>query len=348
MYFWLWFATVLPSCIQCAIIAHENQASAPAAFLPASPAGPSFSIVGSFQAAAPAPAPAGVDPQNTQTLLFAPPAASSATPAPMLGSAVIIRGMDELAISQSAQRSAMDNSFTAFTLQQQLVAEQSVEGSKETYKKVTPIIPEIKAQALKVRKYALLASQHRNHAKKVELEFQRLEKEAADVARKAAAGWISADAEKTAERTAPDKAVTIAAKGNRLAAAVARAAEPYHLALLRNQKFCEETHSKAKSAQSSSLQLIADAKQLALKAQELQASGMGISAVESMTLAKGMMTQAEDLRQWGTKLWSQANKACATAGGYTVEEQQAAFNAAATTPVNAPMKLPKRLRRLAV
>jgi len=67
---------------------------------------------------------------------------------------------------------------------------------------------------------------------------------------------------------------------------------------------------------------------------------MALDAQESISVAVGMTSQAEELRQWGLKLYEEANVACAGVAGYTAAEQQAAANAAATTIINEPMKLP--------
>jgi len=266
----------------------------------------------------------------------------SQRPGPLLSNAAMIRGIDELAISESAMRSAKDNSRAALSTQKELVAKQALDSLAGSYAKVTSVVPEAKAAMLKVRKFAHEASQHRDHTQQVENEWRHIPDEAAELVRKTTAGWISADATKAAEAASAHEAATMDKKGSdEIAEATAAAAEPYHLALLRNQKFCEETYNKAKTAQESSLKLIGDGKALSLKAQELQASGQGVEALESMSVAKGMMTQAEELRQWSIKLYSQANTACSTAQGYTQAEQQAAFSAAATTVVNAPMKLPR-------
>jgi len=258
------------------------------------------------------------------------------TPAPTIDNAVIIRGMDELALSQNAMLHASESQKLAKTTRQELVSQQALEFVAEPYDKVKGLVPEARAQFLKVRKYAMIASQHRDHAKKVEAEFHRITAEAAEEARKSTLGWIAADAADKAEHTA-----TVDNRADRLAAAVAAAAEPYHLALLRNQKFCEETYAKAKSAHSSSVKLITDAKALAVKAQQMQASNL--DGRQSFSISSGMMVEAENLRQWGNKLYSQANTACGSAGGYTLAEQQAATNAAMTTIMNAPMKLPPAL-----
>lgn len=257
-------------------------------------------------------------------------------PGPSLENAAIMRGIDELALSQNAMHQAGESQKSAKTSQEELVAQEALAISTEPYEKVKAFVPDARAQVLIVRKFALLASQHRDHTRLVEEGFGRISAEAAEQARKTTLGWIAADASKTAAHTA-----TIDNRGDRLASAVAAAAEPYHLALLRNQKFCEETYAKSKSAQSSSAKLITDAKKLALKAQELQASGMGIQGQQSFGMASNMMNEAENLRQWGNKLYTQANTACGGAAGYALAEQQAATNAAMTTIINAPMKLPK-------
>lgn len=262
---------------------------------------------------------------------------SSAPKAPFLNNAVIMRGIDDLAISQSAMLQASESSKYARATQEELVAQQALEFAQEPYQKLRPLVPQARSELLQVKKYNLLTRQHEDHVRLVEGHWRHLQDVAAGEARKAVLGWIEADAQETAAHGA-----TINNKADRLASAVAAAVEPYHLALLRNQKFCAETYSKAKTATSSSQKLQGDAKTLALKAQELQASGNGLDAQESMGIATGMMSQAENLRQWGSKLYSQANAACSSAGGYEMAEQQAATNAAMTTIINAPMKLPEK------
>lgn len=262
---------------------------------------------------------------------------SSAPTAPFLNNAVIMRGIDDLAISQSAMLQASESSKSARATQEELVAQQAQESTEEAYEKLRPLVPKVRSQLLLVKKYNLLTRQHRDHVHLVEEHWRHLQDVASDEARKAVIGWIQNDAHETAAHGA-----TVDNRGDRLASAVAAAVEPYHLALLRNQKFCAETYSKAKTATSSSQKLQGDAKNLALKAQELQASGRGIEAQESQGIAVGMMSQAEELRQWGSKLYSQANTACSSSAGYVMAEQQAATNAAMTTVINAPMKLPEK------
>lgn len=252
-----------------------------------------------------------------------------------LPNAVMRRGIDELAISKEAAKTAADSAVDAKTVQQNLLAIQSIGTTQANYDKLSPMVPQARASLLKVRKFEAIAELHAKHAREVLFESRYVPEAAAKKAVEAVKGWINADAVKTAEFSS--KADN---RLDRLAAAVAAAAEPYHLALLRNQKFCVETYAKAKSAQSSAAKLLADAKSVANKAQELQAGGLGIEARQTWGAAAGMSNEAELLRRWGNKLYGQANTACGTSGGYELLEQQAAMNTAMTSIMNAPAKLP--------
>lgn len=259
-----------------------------------------------------------------------------------LDSAVARRSIEELTMSQAAMWQAQDSTKSSTAIQQSGVARRAVALAEKPYEKLAPIVPDLKAQALQVRKYAFQTSQLVDHVKQIAGHFRYIADDASEVARRTVQDWIKADAARTAVRTSKSNS-----NADRLAGAVAAAAEPYHLALLRNQKFCAEVYSKAKAAQTSSGKLIDQAKGLALKAQELQASGVGLDAQATKATADGMMTEAENLRQWSFKLYAEANTACGGTAGYQLEEVQAATNAAATTIINKPMKLPPKaaLRR---
>lgn len=256
---------------------------------------------------------------------------------PNMGSAAILRGVEEIAIAKKATVQAENSAKDANAQRQNLVALEAIGQAEDAYLKVKPMIPEARVQFLTVRKFVAQAEMHAKHAREVLFGSRHIAEEAAEKAREATIAWIKSDAAASAEASA-----TTDNRGDRLAAAVVAAAEPYHLALLRNQKFCVETYAKAKSAQSSAVKLIADAKKVGNKAQEMQGSGMGIEARQTWGMAAGMMDEAEKLRQWGDKLYGQANTACGSSGGYEMLEQQAAANAAATTIMNAPAKLPPK------
>jgi ribosomal protein L17 len=259
--------------------------------------------------------------------------------APTLGQAAMRRGIDELEMSKSAMLYSEGSRASARATQEELSAQTALEGAEIPYEEIKPLLPQVKAEVLEVRKYAFLASQHQAHAKQVGSSFSKIAEVAAEKAKEAIVGWMKADADETAEQS-----IVVDNKADKLAAAVAAAAEPYHLALLRNQKFCEQTYAKAKTANEAMGKLIRDAKKLALNAQQQQAAGQ-MESLEYMIVARGMMVQAEDLRKWANTLYSQANTACSTAGGYTMAETQAAANAAMTTAINTPMQLPAQGRK---
>lgn len=253
-----------------------------------------------------------------------------------LDNQVMRRSLEELEVAKNANLQAGKSAKEALVTQQNFLAVQAVAAAEPNYAKVKALVPESRAQLIEVRRYYTLAAMYAKHAQEVLAGSRAIPQEAAQKALEATNGWVMADAAKTADSTSKvDNTV------DRLAVAAVSAAEPYHLALLRNQKFCAETYAKAKSAHASVMTLMADAKVIALKAQEMQALGtMGLDAQQTWATASGMMSEAESLRLWGNKLYGQANTACGTAGGYEMLEQQAAANAAATTIINAPMKLP--------
>lgn len=248
---------------------------------------------------------------------------------------VIRRSIEELEIAKSSSNLAGASANEAKTVQQNFVADTAIVRATATWEKVRPLSAKARAMLLLIRKYNAEAQLHRKHAQEVILGSRSIPGIAAAKALEALQGWIKLDAAASAEASHKHSS-----KIDRLAAAVAAAVEPYHLALLRNQKFCAETYAKAKSAQSSSVKLITDSKKIALKAQEMIAAGKGVDGQQTYAGAVGMINEAESLRQWGNKLYGEANAACGSAGGYEALEQQAAANAAATTIINAPMALP--------
>lgn len=246
------------------------------------------------------------------------------------------RGIEELAIAKEAAKQAHNSEKDANAAQQNFLAVEATGRADEAWEKVRPMLPQARAQMLEVRKLEALAEMHAKHAQTVLFGSRYIPEAAAEKATEALKGWIKSDAENNAETPRPDNRL------DRLAGAVAAAAEPYHLALLRNQKFCVETYAKAKSAQTSAAKLLDDAKKVALKAQELQAAGEGLEARQTWGVASGMTQEADKLRKWGDKLYGQANTACGTSGGYEMLEQQAATNVAMTSIMNAPAVLPAK------
>lgn len=261
-------------------------------------------------------------------------------PAKPLNEAVITRSFDELAIATNANAQAKATAKAALSQQQNYASHVSIKAVMEDYDKVKALVPEARAATLKVRMYASRARQHAEHTVEVEKESRRIPEYAAERSKEAVEGWIAAEAAKVAEASAVSPAEAAKSKQDKIAAKVAAAAEPYHLALLRQQKFTAETYSKAKTAQQSSVKLQTKAREMALQAQQLQAGNLVVDAQEMMSQAHAVMNEAETLRQWATKLYNQADKAGKATGGYTASEQQAATAAAVSAVINPPMKLP--------
>jgi len=247
---------------------------------------------------------------------------------PPLQEAVVQRSLEEAAIAKSASEQAKASAQSAAVHRQNYVSAVSTERAKEVYDKIAPKVTEARAATLKTRTYSMIAGQHAQHAIEVAMAARHIPEFAAERSKEAVLGWIKEDAKQAAERSVISPKEAARANTNKLSREVAAAAEPYHLALLRNQKFSAEAYSKAKSAQKSSQKLQTEAKVFALKAQTLQASGMGVEAQEMMAAAHAMMQEAENMRQWGSKLYSQANAANSATSGYTLSEHQAATNIA--------------------
>jgi len=259
---------------------------------------------------------------------------------PDLTAAVMKRSAAELAIASNANRQSQITAWDALAQQNHYAAAVAAECSRNTYAKIKDIVPTARSELVKTKMYAMMARQHKDHAEKVEKGFQQIPKMAAQASEQALLSWIKRDATKTAEEGALSGSEAAALRVKKIANAVAAAAEPYHLALLRNQKFAAEAYSKAKSAQQSYKALQDKASKLALTAQQFQASGDGVDAREMFATASSMMNEADNMRQWATKLYDEANSANANAGSYSASQHQAAANAAATQIINAPMKLP--------
>lgn len=257
-----------------------------------------------------------------------------------LNGAVLNRTGENLAIAEAAEAQAKASAKATLVHQQGLVAVMATDDAEEAYEKTRPLVPEARAGMTEARLWALKAKRYADHAKQVALATRTITADAAKKAQQAVQDWIQEDADKVAEAAAKHVASTGNGKQKKLEAAVAAAAEPYHLALLRGQKFVIETESKAKSAMKSAQDLKSKADSMAVTASKMQAQRFGLQAQEMMMMAHSTMSEAESMRNWGLKLWNQANDVNQGLGYYQLSEGQAAANAAATFVVNAPPKLP--------
>lgn len=102
------------------------------------------------------------------------------TPKPVtLDSAVMRRGISEVAIASAAVNQALVSSKDAFTVRQNFIADQSVVATKALYLKVKPLLPQAREQLLTVRRYTARAWQYADHARKVAYSSKFIADEAA-------------------------------------------------------------------------------------------------------------------------------------------------------------------------
>lgn len=257
-----------------------------------------------------------------------------------LNSTVMQRAQEQLELSAAASTEAQETSKSLLSNQQQLVAAMAVDDAEKAILPSKPAVPEAEAALTTTRKFAALARQHAVHALEVAAGARHIAQNAAEKAAKAIEEQIRADAYKAAEASAVPPKEAAEVKAKKIAASVAAAAEPYHLAVLRTQKETQQLYEKAKSATNSAQLLRDKAHTQATSAAAMQAKGDTLRAQQLMLVAHSTLGAAENLRQWGLKLYDQANQMNGAIGFYVGSESMAAANAAATTIVNPSMEMP--------
>jgi len=253
---------------------------------------------------------------------------------------VLNRAVEQLTIAESAHGAALQSDKGMLVNQQEHVAIRATEDAEAAVAKTLPVSSKAKEAVLETQMWAEKAQHYADHAKEVVAAAQTIAADAAGRVDEYIAGWIREDAYKEAERAEKSKNETEYDRTRKIAGSVAAAAEPYHLALLRAQKFVEETYTRAKSARESTQKLSDEAKRLANNAQGLQASGLGVQAQQMMLLAHDTMNKAVEMKTWSEKLYDQASRINDSIGRYQLSMSQAAANAQATTFVNPSARLP--------
>lgn len=257
-----------------------------------------------------------------------------------LDAAVLRTATDNLAIAQNANMQARQSMEATMVHQQALLAAMSANAAEKEYETVKGLAPAARAKAVEARMWAAKALYYAEHATEAAAATKMLPQWAAKKADEAVLGWIREDAKKAAEAAAVTPVEAQAHRHKQAVEAVAAAAEPYHLAVLRTQKFVQETYEKAKSSMSLAQQLRDKAFATATDAQALQAEGEGFRAMQLMGTAHQTIRQAENARQWALKFYGQANEAQKGIGAYQMGEVSAAETAAQSTQVNPPARLP--------
>lgn len=245
-----------------------------------------------------------------------------------------------MTIAKAANEEAKANTEASAAVQQEVVASLAKQAAEDAFDVARPSIPEAKKALTKVQAWTLEAQRSAAHAQQIADEAKHIVERAAEKAANAIQMQIRADAHAAAEKRASMAGESTEAREMTMLNAVAGAAEPYHLMMLRQQKLVEESYWKAKSAQKSATSLQEKAKELAGKAQELQAKGDTVYAQQLMSMAHGTMAAAQEMKGWALKLYNQANTVGGGVGYYELAMGQAAANVAMTKLINTPPALP--------
>lgn len=260
-----------------------------------------------------------------------------------LSAAVLRRAGEQLNIAREAEVESEQNAKALAASQQELVAEMALDKAAEAFSLGGEAVPTAHDAYTEARKFALQAQQHADHIKTLVKEARKIPDEAAAAAAKGIEEKVRKEAYKAAEDVAA-KAGKEAAKNrpHEVAARVAAAAEPYHLALLRVQKEAALDDQKAQKAAQTSINLAAEAQSLASGAQKLQAQGMGLQAQQLMGIAHSTMAQAVNMKAAAESLHAMGNKLLSSLGGYQFQLASAASAAANAVGVKVIPPLPQK------
>lgn len=257
-----------------------------------------------------------------------------------LGDAVVNRAKENLAIAEIANSESLGNVDEVLVTQQQLVARKSIDDAIEAFDLARESVPLTKAAETKARLFERNSKVFKEGAEDWLAKIKTVAPEAAKNAAKEIMKQINVDAKAAAEKANEAAQDWKQKKAERVAANVAAAMQPYHLAMLRQQKGAAMTHAKAMGAMASAQSLADKAQNMAGQAQALQSAGDGISAQSMMMMAHGAMNAAANLKGQAERLYALSNKLNAGVGAWQVWEAKAANRAAITTLYNEPMKFP--------
>lgn len=233
------------------------------------------------------------------------------------------------------------NSKSMLASQQQLAAYMAVDAAEDASQIDAAAVPDIKDALAETRGFAIEAQIHAQHAKATEKKFQELPRKAADAAAAAIREQLRSEAYAAAAQAEAKVAVEAPARHiKKVTETVAAAMEPYHIALLRSQKNAAVDEMKARIVATGARKLSDEATRLAKEAQTMQESGMGVQAMQTMSIAHSTAQQSVDMRKWAVKLHAEADKLRNTLTSYEVYEEQAAENAIHNVGVEIVPKLP--------
>jgi len=227
-------------------------------------------------------------------------------------------------------------------------ADDSLQAAEDAYELARNTVPMSKEAATRARVYAYNTKKAKKDAQSVPPEMKSIAPAAAQAAATAIMAQLKAEAIAEAEKRGADDAANWAATKDKMAVgAVAGAAMPYHLAIMRAQKAATQYKTRADSTIEGAKKLVAAAQQAAATSQVLQSSGKFVEAREYMMNAHAMMNDAVKMQGWAAKFQATAGKVGGTitngVNGFAEQMGGMAANIAATFGTDSPMSLPGAL-----
>merc|ERR1719191_2152150 len=178
--------------------------------------------------------------------------------------------------------------------------------------------------------------------------MKKIAPNAAKAASAAIMAQLKQEAIAEAEKKGKHDAATWAATKDKMKVnALAGAATPYHLAIMRAQKAATEYKTKADLTIEGAKKLVNAAQQAAATSMALQSGGKFVEARAYMMNAHAMMNDAVKMQGWASKFQATAGKVGGTitngVNGFAEQMGAMAANIAATFGTDSPMSLPGAL-----
>jgi len=227
-------------------------------------------------------------------------------------------------------------------------ADDSLQAAEDAYELARDTVPMSKQAATRARVYAFNTQKAKKDAQSVPPEMGKIAPNSAKAAAVVIMAQLKQEAIEEAEKKGAHDAATWAATKDKMAVgAVAGAAMPYHLAMMRAQKAASQYKSRADATIEGAKKLVTAAQQAAATSQVLQAGGKFIEAREYMMNAHAMMNDAVKMQGWASKFQATAGKVGGSitngVNGFAEQMGAAAANIAATFGTDSPMALPGAL-----
>lgn len=235
---------------------------------------------------------------------------------------------EENDIAQAAQFEAQSTAGVIEPRQNELLSDMAFHTAQDDLEASSHVIPSASVALKEAQAFADTAQQHADHARLMAEQIQSAPQLAASNAVAAIEGRIRSAAHAAAVQAMTAPPAPDPLKDQRMMNAVAEAAEPYHLGLLRAQKFVAEAYGKAYSTATMVTNLNMQAKKMANDAVALNAAGGGFQARKMMTEAHAIQEKAKNMKAWASKFYSQADDINKSLASYQAAQSAAAAEAA--------------------